>query len=917
MSKRIALFSDGTGNSSGKAEKTNVWRLFQSTDQVLGEQLVMYHDGVGTSSNKYLAAFGGAFGWGLKRGVLDLYKFVCRNYMPDDEIFAFGFSRGAFTVRVLTDLILQQGLVDYRTEEELDANAKIAYRRYRDSCFKPTSIFSPVRFFRWVRNSIIALVDRLFQRPMLPKAFEAEQMHIKFLGLWDTVSAYGMPIEEFRPVVNFLFWPMLWDNLHLPRNVVRACHALSLDDERTTFHPIVFDERRESEMISAGEVASDRLTQVWFAGVHSNLGGGYPEDQLSYVSLDWMMSQASAAGLKLIELRVEAITEEKSAYARLYDSRTGFGVFYRYSPRIIDVYQSSGEPIYPVIHYSVMLRMAFGSDDYVPLALPAKFEVLAPDGSLVKIPVDSESGSSRTPPRTSQISSASPTDVQVRMDLLRAALEILKDPDGASLDVIEDTIWWRRVAYFSTLYSAIILAIFPFITGFFPKINEKLNVVLSATGSMMDNGKEVIDIFLPGFMLRWTDSYAARPLEFITMVVWLGISYVIGNLLAKRIKDRGKYAWYKGIEDRYLEWLLVHSRKIRRLSKIYVIAALVSFGLVLCAHIYKEFSIKFLWISLTICLAVAIAAFAANRHASTICKEIDFNRVTGIPVTQMLLFARWVRNNKLLLAAYRWVSKTAIPFCLGGLLIVIIFSFTNRALVSVKGSTGASCPAVEFSPATRTLGFGDFDISNPCQYMNVQLSAGKKYRISLEDSTGIIFDRTVQTDLGGFPNNNLTHWLAFPLKRWWRINWFTPIVRIGNLGDEEYPFHSLTPLSPLRKDYVDYPDHENDCKSASFTQERCNNYSRPDPEKLAAWVAKQGGSQIDRRFIQMDITPKRSGGLYLYLNDASLPLVPLFGNKFYRNNTGIIKVRVYEIKIINNEQYFEELLENPVVEPAG
>jgi hypothetical protein len=95
VSKKIVLFSDGTGNSSARAQKTNVWRLFQALDQATIDQIAKYDDGVGTSSNKYLAAVGGAFGFGLKRNVLDLYRFVCRNWQQGDEIFGFGFSRGA------------------------------------------------------------------------------------------------------------------------------------------------------------------------------------------------------------------------------------------------------------------------------------------------------------------------------------------------------------------------------------------------------------------------------------------------------------------------------------------------------------------------------------------------------------------------------------------------------------------------------------------------------------------------------------------------------------------------------------------------------------------------------------------------------------------------------------------------------
>ena len=143
--KRIILLSDGTGNSAGKVWRTNVWRTFESLDLTSSQQIAFYDDGVGTSSFKPFAILGGAFGFGLKRNVLDIYKFACRNYRSHldyqaleaaaakaenrdekygpyqgDDIFAFGFSRGAFTIRVVNGLICEQGLVSYRTEEELD-----------------------------------------------------------------------------------------------------------------------------------------------------------------------------------------------------------------------------------------------------------------------------------------------------------------------------------------------------------------------------------------------------------------------------------------------------------------------------------------------------------------------------------------------------------------------------------------------------------------------------------------------------------------------------------------------------------------------------------------------------------------------------------------------------------------------------
>lgn len=133
MPKNIVLLSDGTGNSSAKAQKTNVWRMFEALDQTNDAQIAFYDDGVGSSTNKYLALAGGAFGWGLKRNVIDIYKFLCRNYEPGDQISGFGFSRGAFTIRTVVGLIDSEGVVIPESEGQLDRDARSAYRHSRNA----------------------------------------------------------------------------------------------------------------------------------------------------------------------------------------------------------------------------------------------------------------------------------------------------------------------------------------------------------------------------------------------------------------------------------------------------------------------------------------------------------------------------------------------------------------------------------------------------------------------------------------------------------------------------------------------------------------------------------------------------------------------------------------------------------------
>ena len=112
-------------------------------------------------------ALGGAFGFGLKRNVIDLYKFVCRNLERSDKIYGFGFSRGAFTIRVLVGLIAREGLVPFRTEEELDRNARSAYRDYRSKAFPSCSPF--VIGLRWLRDAILGIKDWIRGEPTYAK----------------------------------------------------------------------------------------------------------------------------------------------------------------------------------------------------------------------------------------------------------------------------------------------------------------------------------------------------------------------------------------------------------------------------------------------------------------------------------------------------------------------------------------------------------------------------------------------------------------------------------------------------------------------------------------------------------------------------------------------------------------------------
>ena len=283
MGKQIILLSDGTGNAASKVWRSNVWRLFESLDLTGKKQVAFYDDGVGTSSFKPLAILGGVFGYGLKRNVLDIYKFLCANYeSADDEIYGFGFSRGAFTIRVVIGLVLDQGLVRGNTDAELYENAKLAYRAYRANLFH--TVFRLEAPFRWARDTVLRLFGHRYDQTR-----NRTVEKIKFLGLWDTVAAYGLPIDEMARGVSKWLFPLELPDRNFNHGIEQACHALSLDDERTTFHPVLWNEKG---------VPPGQLHQVWFAGVHSNVGGGYPDNSLAHIPLYWIMKSAEATGLK-------------------------------------------------------------------------------------------------------------------------------------------------------------------------------------------------------------------------------------------------------------------------------------------------------------------------------------------------------------------------------------------------------------------------------------------------------------------------------------------------------------------------------------------------------------------------------------------------------------------------------------------
>jgi uncharacterized protein (DUF2235 family) len=360
--KNIILCSDGTGNTAIKGRGTNVFKLFEAVDlnehlanPELDAQLAFYDDGVGTEGVVFKRAIGGATGWGLKSNVKQLYRELSRVYDDGDRIFLFGFSRGAFTVRTLAGMIGMCGVLkgeSFATAQALRAAVDEVYVSYRaryDSTL--TRFIGRLRGRPAGEGAVAAFCDRFSKRDQL-----SAYAPIAFIGVWDTVDAVGMPFR-IADIVNRRIFPFKFWATGLGAHVQKACHALSIDDPRVAFEPVLWDG------------PDDRIEQVWFSGVHSNVGGGYPKQGMSLVALDWMLAHAETAGLRLLKLDHELFRGHASVDDMMYDPRSGMGIFYRWAPRDIRAYCERISET-PRIHLTVAERIAHGTDDYAPGNIP-------------------------------------------------------------------------------------------------------------------------------------------------------------------------------------------------------------------------------------------------------------------------------------------------------------------------------------------------------------------------------------------------------------------------------------------------------------------------------------------------------------------------------------------------------------------
>ncbi|MDF1674404.1 MAG: DUF2235 domain-containing protein [Vicingaceae bacterium] len=292
MMKRIIICADGTWNKPEEnLEKdfpTNVLKFSRAIKPVDSNgvaQTVFYDWGIGSYHDGFK---GGAFGAGLDKNIMDAYRFIVHNYDVGDELYFFGFSRGAYTVRSLAGFINNCSILKKQHANHIHK----AFELYKNPNEKPDSDFS-VNFRK--------------------KFAVAPKTPIHFVGVWDTVGALGLPTSIF----GFIKEKNLFYDNKIGAIIKTARHALSIDELRKDFEPTIWKQDYEKKV---------DLKQVWFAGVHSDVGGSYPPDKnkftLSDIPMLWMKKEAELKRLEfqshIANVNINPLAEQNNEFKKHY-----------------------------------------------------------------------------------------------------------------------------------------------------------------------------------------------------------------------------------------------------------------------------------------------------------------------------------------------------------------------------------------------------------------------------------------------------------------------------------------------------------------------------------------------------------------------------------------------------------------------
>ena len=315
--KRIVILVDGTWNEEGKGNDTNIAKLDPNNKPagaslIKGEgadgtkQLVFYHDGVGNDPDLLKHLLGGAIGIGLRKIVQQCYQKIAENYLPGDEIYILGFSRGAYAARALAGLIGASGI-----QRTADTNVF-------DAVWNNFRVAPDVREGKKAANSGDQKVIDAFNKAAAQNTIDASP-RIRCVGVFDTVGSYGVPAGIGLAAIGRYFTLAFlgFHDTEIGDHVDIGLHAVAVDERRRPFVPTFWTAPK-------AQPPRTHVEQTWFAGVHCNIGGGYPDSGLSDQALIWMIARIQAlTALEFDIAQVKAATHP-NVNGEVVDSSKGW-----------------------------------------------------------------------------------------------------------------------------------------------------------------------------------------------------------------------------------------------------------------------------------------------------------------------------------------------------------------------------------------------------------------------------------------------------------------------------------------------------------------------------------------------------------------------------------------------------------------
>lgn len=333
--KRLIVCIDGTWNNpeqedNGIPAPTNVYKIHNAIAETDGDikQLKFYHSGVGgegavSGEGGFLApVLGGAIGVGTTRHICSAYHWLGVNYEAGDEIYIYGFSRGAFTARSLGGM-LGRGLLNLS-----DLDSKESWARVHKAFKKAYSR----------KGVMVSSLDSTWE-----VFHEGNACKVRFVGVWDTVGALGIPDD--LEVVNLFDNSKKWrfHDITLGEHILSARHAMAIDEVRSSFTVAKWDNTSEH----------DDAKEMWFPGVHSDVGGGYADNGLSTISLVWMIEESEIINLKFRAGVISDLNKKADPSGALHNSFKGIFSKLRSRPRNVDAAITANSELF---HPSVFIR---------------------------------------------------------------------------------------------------------------------------------------------------------------------------------------------------------------------------------------------------------------------------------------------------------------------------------------------------------------------------------------------------------------------------------------------------------------------------------------------------------------------------------------------------------------------------------